>query len=365
MTIVLRYDTVALPKMSKTSDGFLKGKSPVTRAGVLPYMDTDGSTRYELRHPDDVFKADSINSLQMVPVTHEHPPFLLNADNIKSYQKGFTGEVCERIDNKLIVGMTITDPAIIQLITNKQKVELSAGYKCRLIREDGVYDGQKYTHRQVDIEYNHVSLVSQGRAGKEIAIRTDCNDTSTIPVAVSHNFINNPKSSDMSEETENLRFDAVQSKLDAQVKENELLKIKLDSAVKKSDLLEQSLNKMREELKQEKSARVDDAIEARARDRVQIIMTASQYLGDMDAYKAHSDRDIMIQTLKTDSKYSDANFSSMSLPEISGMFTVFTKQSVGYKADSKKLCVEFLEGSGAKRSQEQQKEIIAMMQGGK
>jgi hypothetical protein len=50
------------------------------------------------RPPNEVFNPESLASLQGVPVTNEHPPELLTAENAVQFQKGFTGDNVEKID---------------------------------------------------------------------------------------------------------------------------------------------------------------------------------------------------------------------------------------------------------------------------
>ncbi len=218
---LVRYDAVVFPKMTKTKEGYLQGQATVTRCGVLPYMDFSGNIYHELRHEDDVFKTDSLETMLMKPITFEHSGEMINSETAKQHQIGFTGEKYDRLGDAVVVSMTITDKKIIDLI-KKGKNQLSAGYTANVIRESGVYKSQKYDSRQTDIEYNHITITEAGRAGSQIKIRIDgaaCLVESSIP---EENIIK--KDNIMSEENEKLRFDALESKKDALEKDNELLK---------------------------------------------------------------------------------------------------------------------------------------------
>ena len=70
----IRFDSIKLPKMIKTKEGYLRGEAVVSRAGVFKYRNVDGSVRGELRHPDNIFKIDSLETLKMIPITNDHPP---------------------------------------------------------------------------------------------------------------------------------------------------------------------------------------------------------------------------------------------------------------------------------------------------
>lgn len=53
------------------------------------------------------------------------------------------------------------------------KVELSCGYTCEVIPEEGEFEGERFDHRQKKIVYDHVAVVEQGRAGRECRLRLD------------------------------------------------------------------------------------------------------------------------------------------------------------------------------------------------
>jgi hypothetical protein len=77
------------------------------------------------------------------------------------------------------VPLTVTHKDGIEAI-NQGKQELSLGYTLELVQEDGVYEGENYTHRQTDIVYNHLAIVSQARAGR--AARLNLDGVSVQPV---------------------------------------------------------------------------------------------------------------------------------------------------------------------------------------
>ena len=157
-------------KLSKTPEGFLTGDAIVTRTGVFTYMNADGSMRNELRHPDDVFNADSLATLKLKPVTDDHPPELVTADNASMYSIGTTGESIITDESNVAITFTVQRNDAINKIKNGKK-ELSLGYSLELVEENGVWDGVSYTHRQKNIRYNHLAIVQQARAGRMAKIK--------------------------------------------------------------------------------------------------------------------------------------------------------------------------------------------------
>ena len=158
-------------KMEHTAEGFMKGRAVVTNIGVFPYQNDDGTTRYELRHPDDVFHADSIASLDGKPLTNDHP---VNGVTPVTARFLSVGAVHSPMHDPyhLTAGITILNADAIQAV-EMGKLGLSCGYDCDVVPEVGNYHGTPFTHRQTRIRYNHVALVDAGRAGDAARLRMD------------------------------------------------------------------------------------------------------------------------------------------------------------------------------------------------
>lgn len=179
-------DRAALPSVTRTEEGYLRGVAVVTRIGVFTYENGDGTYRRELRHPDDVLASDSLASLAMIPITVDHPSVMVNADNASTLSVGQTGENA-RVDGRHIaVPLTITGKAGLDAVS-RGKQELSLGYKLDLVEEVGVYDGESYTHRQRNIRYNHLAIVDQARAGKAARLNLDGIDAAVLNVDTTEN----------------------------------------------------------------------------------------------------------------------------------------------------------------------------------
>jgi hypothetical protein len=97
--MAIRFDRIGhLKKPERTAAGFLRSDAFVTRVGVFRYLNADGSIRRELRLPEEVFSPESLATLDLVPVTREHPPRLVTDDNARDYQVGTTGQGAEQND---------------------------------------------------------------------------------------------------------------------------------------------------------------------------------------------------------------------------------------------------------------------------
>lgn len=176
----IRYDSGVVSSVERSDEGFLIVRGVATRTGVFPYRNPDGTMRWELRHPDDVLRADSLKTLRGKPITLEHPPGLVTKKTSGQYSTGSVGSEMPTIipdavsRNDLIeVLLNIHRDDAIDDIESGRKRQLSAGYRCDVEEESGVYNGQAYTHRQRNIVYNHMAIVARARAGDVAALRMD------------------------------------------------------------------------------------------------------------------------------------------------------------------------------------------------
>lgn len=175
MSIVKRFDKGSFSEAIKTPQGFLRAPAFLTRTGVLTYRTPSGETRRELRKPEDVFDAESLKTLSAIPVTNDHPPEMLTADNAKKYMVGYTSDAVEKAGDKLKSFLTLTDAAAI-LAAEGGKQQISCGYFADLDETPGVWQGEPYDAIQRNIRYNHVAMVDRGRAGPEVKMRLDSKD---------------------------------------------------------------------------------------------------------------------------------------------------------------------------------------------
>jgi len=170
---VLRYDKASpLGKPVRLPNGFVRADGYLTRAGIFVYRDAKGNTVRELRPPEEVMHPDALASFALVPVTNEHPPELLTADNAKKYAVGSVSESVAPEGDKVRATLMITDADAIAALDSGRS-ELSCGYTADVVIEPGTWQGQRYDAKQTNIRGNHVALVDAGRAGPLCALRMD------------------------------------------------------------------------------------------------------------------------------------------------------------------------------------------------
>ena len=337
--IIKRFDTFKLPKVAKTKEGYLRGEVVASRSGVFEYRNVDGSIRRELRHPDEVFKPNSLDTLKMIPVTDDHPSDFVDSSNADKLQAGYTGENWKIDGANIIVSLTVTKKDAVHKITSGKKAALSLGYSTVLIREDGVYNGERYDYKQTEIVYNHLALVEEGRAGIVARFRMDGKDIDSN-IAECHfdhvinNVINNKEVKMSNNETadkveNNDSVEVLKVRFDATLIEKELLKDRLTQSELKVDALEKSLIKANEDLANEKKKNDPEVRARETMDRVEMLARSAPYI-DIEAYIHHDARDVMIAAINSD-RTDSINFNDKSDEYVKGMFETLIGAS--YKAD--------------------------------
>ena len=160
-----------------SATGFMHTPVVMCRSGIQPYLGMEiGLTGNDaqktfnvLRHPYDVTCPKSVDTYKNLVVTDEHPSDRwVYVDNVKDLQAGQVSDVMV-IDNMIKGLMTITDQGLINKVQGG-KVEVSLGYAYELIAEDGVYEGEPYQFKYVNMIANHLSIVENGRCGKQCSI---------------------------------------------------------------------------------------------------------------------------------------------------------------------------------------------------
>lgn len=180
---VFHLDTGSVRNVLKAPEGFMTIVGIPTRVGVFPYRNPDGSTRRELRHPDDVLRSDSLATLGGKPFTVNHPPVPVTPTNFEEYGAGSSSNEIEVIGDGLVkvVYNVHREDAIRAL--NSGFRQLSCGYRTDLLPESGTFRGQPYDARQTNIRYNHTALVGTGRAGPDCGLRMDGFDLSHLDIS--------------------------------------------------------------------------------------------------------------------------------------------------------------------------------------
>lgn len=323
-TDVERFDFFGtVGKFTRTQVGGIRVPARLTRTGILEYKRKDGTIRRELRLPEEVFNTDSLASLQGATVTDlSHHRGLLSLDDWKDATLGHTEAV--RRDGKFVqADLHINDPAAVADIENGRLHDISCGYSCKLDASPGVYEGQPYDVIQRRIRYNHVAVLpkGKGRAGVDVAIRTDSSDADCVELTDKEKTMtqrviridgeNIDFGSDKHIELLEKSHAAVLKPLDEKCT---TLKTRCDTLEAERDTARTDAKKSLDDLKEEKDG---EKAKFKRKARAKMLRKAIRLLASddeddeektdalEDELDVLTDKDLQIKVIRTDAKYTD------------------------------------------------------------
>jgi hypothetical protein len=321
-TTSCRYDFSPIEKYEITPEGYLRAWASIARTGIQHYTDADGSIRREYRPPSEVASPESLASFAGKAITSEHPPVLLDADNTKDYQVGFSGTEVVYDNGFVKAVMTITDKETIERIMKGDAREVSAGYRVSYDPSPGITeDGEHYDGVQKEIIGNHIAVVRRGRAGPQVKLhldRQDAADPSLFPneeerlmtakvvfdgaefdvsESVALAITKEREDARMSYEDMKKKYDELQaaadsmkSEMDAMEKE---MKGKCDSAEGRADALAEHVEELKAELAAAKEINFDSMVE----ERLALIEKAKPVLDAAYEFSGKTAREVMVDSI--------------------------------------------------------------------
>lgn len=325
-----------LDALSERPGGFLEASGVVTRTGVFEYANpaAENGVSYVLRHPDDVFAADSLATLERAPVTLGHPAS--NAVTAATAKRDAIGSVSgTHADGPYVrAKLTIWDADAIEAIRRGVR-ELSCGYRCDLAVVSGEYDGEPYSFRQINIFYNHLAVVERGRAGPDARLTLDGADVNRQEAAMGkikvedEEFEVPDKVADFVEDMKKRMEDAAKTKADAA--DVPKLRAELEAERGRADGASAALADAKSELAEAKKAADDlkaqmvdyaasPAGRAEIKARTEALAVASKLLGDEATAKLEGEPTAAIQRAVVASRQAVADDASAEY--VSGAFSI-------------------------------------------
>ena len=308
-----KQETIIIDSLNdyeKLDNGFIRIPAKVTRSGIFLYKLADGRVIRENRSKDEVFSEDSLKTLMGVTITNDHPTNnrQVNANNFKELAVGFVGDSVQVVDDKYVmVPLTITDADTIQDIENGKR-ELSCGYNAVVVNDSGINeDGDEYDTTQTEIRYNHVAIVTKGRAGSSVRID---NQEAILVEAEKKPKTKTTKGEKkkMSDQKNDTDMINTLAELKAEVKDRdnqiEALNLKLQKEDSHNQTISKELDEVKEQLKQANSHldSFDERVNEYAKERANLIK-ATESLVKADELDALCNSDLKVKFIqsKTDS----------------------------------------------------------------
>lgn len=185
------YGNRITPHITRTPEGYLIAHDvPLARIGEMQYQAAELGTVANgdpnrlvtvARTPEEVFAQAALASFEGKPVTDGHPPEDVTPANAALYGKGHVQNVrrgAGPLADFMLGDLFITDPTMVEKIENAITREVSCGYNCQW--SDNADTGVMH---QTAIRGNHVAIVPEGRAGKDVAIRDSAPTEEHAPAA--------------------------------------------------------------------------------------------------------------------------------------------------------------------------------------
>lgn len=157
----------------------IKG-NPISKCGVFQYLGKSipiaglmPDKMYNVyRSAEELSNPDTIESFKLVPLIEDHA-MLGPRKGIPAEEKGIEGTTGEDVyfeDPYLKANIKIFSESLSHEIDENEKKELSLGYTCLWLLENGVYNGEEYQIVQRKPRGNHVAVVKDGRSGSDVAV---------------------------------------------------------------------------------------------------------------------------------------------------------------------------------------------------
>ena len=172
----LCIDNGQITAVERTDEGAIRIWATVSRTGDLTYRAPNGEPYIERVTPDELFKADSLNTAWGKPITVGHPltddgeAIAVEPENMAQFRVGSTMQSMQQVSDRFLTLVAVIDDARGIEEIERGTREISAGY----YRDPVVVDGVIH---QVNRRYNHFAIVPRGRAGSDVRLHIDAETT--------------------------------------------------------------------------------------------------------------------------------------------------------------------------------------------
>lgn len=154
---------------------------PIAKTGIQQYTreeigDTNGDPQelVNVYRDRDVFQDEKlIQSFDGIPIVYRHPDNgRVDGNNFKDFVVGTVSGVYYKNGDLYAKKLTIIDKEAIENVLDKNTNELSIGFRGKVVKESGKFEGVPYQFKEDVIHANHLALCENGKAGSYYAINS-------------------------------------------------------------------------------------------------------------------------------------------------------------------------------------------------
>lgn len=165
----------------KNLNGYLIVDAYLAKVGVVERFE-NGELKKEFVSEEELFKTDSIATLEGSPVTRNHPVengkrVFVDTKNTQYHAIGMVIGTPEKSEEDgeifLKAKLSITDNTAIDDILKGRLRQVSPGYIASEIKATGNYKGKEFNRIQKNRRYNHQAIVPEGRGGEKVRVKLD------------------------------------------------------------------------------------------------------------------------------------------------------------------------------------------------
>lgn len=187
--MAVRLNTAEITHFDDDDRGVMTVTAIARHVDVLRYR-SDSGDRLELVPPDLIRGYDDdgrphVAQLAGATATNEHPLHGLIADSDEIRNSVEVGKALPKVkvykDDRAEVTIEVYDSETQDAIRRGEKRGLSVGYRCNVIKQDGVWKGKRYTHiQQPPFHVDHIAIVANPRAPEALISRFDSDDLEDV-----------------------------------------------------------------------------------------------------------------------------------------------------------------------------------------
>lgn len=175
-----------IPETKKEIDGndfLIAYDVPIAKTGIQQYTREEVGDKDNSGSPTDLVNVyrdrsafedeEVLNTFDGIPIVYAHPKNgKVDSENYKNFIVGTISGVYFKNGDVFAKKITIIDKKAIKSVLRKEKNNVSIGFRGKLTKKSGTFQGENYQYIEDIIHANHLALCETGKAGERYAINS-------------------------------------------------------------------------------------------------------------------------------------------------------------------------------------------------